>query len=651
MKGMKLKTKLVLMSLSMVILVMVVSTTAVSFLVNKQNRKASYDQLRKSGNVVRTELSSREETLLEDAGQIASFDKMGSKIKFLYDYKNHGDPSMTKTTFCQAATSIYNISVTGNLWGAGIYDNDGDLVAFAGRPDRKNAVLGYCIYSPQHTVQYGRVTEDGKVDLSNQLKQAQTLPFKVITAKLGQAVPNKQKLEFKDIGNYVCLVAAVPVMADVYDPKTQNLTPKQVGIALAVQKLGQGFVSRVSSLTGMKTNIFTSDGFSAGNAKFYTSLQGHIEKPAGAWSLQSQEIVLSDLTLNKRGFFQGALPLFDGSHLVGTVVSILSQEVMKAYTFQMIRLLALVFIACILVIVPIVFLFSNSLAKPIVAIIRSLTESAEKVSGASDQVSSSSQHLAQGSSEQTASFEETSASLEQISSMTKQNAENAQEANHLSAEGSDSLETANQSMKALIKSMDDISEASDSVSKIIKTIDEIAFQTNLLALNAAVEAARAGEAGTGFAVVADEVRNLALRSAEASKNTQDLVAEIIRKIEAGSDLVTETDDRYREVAICVGKIAELNRRISSASDEQATGIAQVSVAVNEMDSVTQQNAANAEESASASEELNAQAKQMTDIVKSLVSLVGANGSGRTGTTLHGETGKATKLQSGLDKTT
>ncbi len=651
MKGMKLKTKLVLMSLSMVILVMVVSTTAVSFLVNKQNKRASCDQLSKSGNIIRNELSSRQATLIEDAGQIASFDKMGSKIKFLYDYKNHGDLAMTKTSFDQAATTIFNIFQTGNLWGAGIYDNDGDLIAFAGNPDEKNPLLGYCTYSPQLTVRYVRVTGKGEADLGNQLKQANSLPFKVIAAKINQPVPNKQKLEFKQIGNYVCMVATVPVIAQAYDPKTQKLTEKQFGIALAVQKLDLPFVNRISSLTGMKTNVFISNGLSVGNMKTYKILQGQFRKREGAWSIKNQEIFLGEFGLDKRVFFQGVLPLFDGSNPIGTVVSILSQDIMKANTFQMIRLLVFVFVACILVIIPIVFLFSNSLTRPIVAIIHSLTESAEKVSGASDQVSSSSQHLAQGSSEQTASFEETSASLEQISSMTKQNAAHAQEANHLSAEGSDSLKTANQSMKALIKSMDDISEASDSVSKIIKTIDEIAFQTNLLALNAAVEAARAGETGAGFAVVADEVRNLALRSAQASRNTQDLVTEIIRKIEAGSSLVTETDDRYREVAICVGKIAELNRKISSASDEQATGIAQVSVAVNEMDGVTQQNAANAEESASASAELNAQAKQMNNVVTNLVSLVGANGSGRTGTALHGETTKTTKLKSGLGKTT
>ena len=272
------------------------------------------------------------------------------------------------------------------------------------------------------------------------------------------------------------------------------------------------------------------------------------------------------------------------------------------------------------------FFISLSITKPLDRAIKGLNEGAEQVASASGQVSSASQSLAEGTSEQAASLEETSSSIEEMSSMTRQNADNAQQADHLSNEGLDNLKNANDSMKALIQSMEDTSTASGNVAKIIKTIDEIAFQTNLLALNAAVEAARAGEAGAGFSVVADEVRNLALRSAEASGNTQELVEDIIQKIEAGSGFVKETDDRYRKVFLSVEKVTELVREISAASNEQAQGIEQVNKAVAEMDKTTQQNAANAEESASASEEMNAQAEQMKGIVSDLMILVEGSGS-------------------------
>ncbi len=188
---------------------------------------------------------------------------------------------------------------------------------------------------------------------------------------------------------------------------------------------------------------------------------------------------------------------------------------------------------------------------------------------------------------------------------------------------------ANKSMDELTGSMQEISHASEETSKIIKTIDEIAFQTNLLALNAAVEAARAGEAGAGFAVVADEVRNLALRAADAAKNTADLIEGTVKKTKEGSDLVNTTNEAFGEVATNASKVGELVGEIAAASNEQAQGIEQVNTAVNEMDKIVQQNAANAEESASASEEMNAQAEQMKSMVEELIAVVGASDNGES----------------------
>jgi methyl-accepting chemotaxis protein len=184
---------------------------------------------------------------------------------------------------------------------------------------------------------------------------------------------------------------------------------------------------------------------------------------------------------------------------------------------------------------------------------------------------------------------------------------------------------ANDSMGRLTGSMEEISKASEETSKIIKTIDEIAFQTNLLALNAAVEAARAGEAGAGFAVVAGEVRNLAMRAAEAARNTATLIEGTVKKVKDGSELVKSTNEAFTEVAKSAGKVGELVAEIAAASQEQAQGIDQVNKAVADMDRVVQQVAANAEESASASEEMNAQAGQMQVVVEELVTLVSGRG--------------------------
>ena len=279
-------------------------------------------------------------------------------------------------------------------------------------------------------------------------------------------------------------------------------------------------------------------------------------------------------------------------------------------------------IAALLAGVALAITITRSITRPINRIIEGLNEGADQVASASGQVSAASQSLAEGASEQAASIEETSSSLEEMSSMTKQNAEHAGQANTLMEESKETVGSANASMTEMVTSMQEITKASEETSKIIKTIDEIAFQTNLLALNAAVEAARAGEAGAGFAVVADEVRNLALRAAEAARNTSDLIEGTTKKVQDGSTLVERTSEEFGKVEQSAMKVAELIGEIAAASREQSEGIDQVNLAVNDMDKVTQQNAANAEESASSSEEMNAQAEQMKLMVDDLVTLVG-----------------------------
>jgi methyl-accepting chemotaxis protein len=275
----------------------------------------------------------------------------------------------------------------------------------------------------------------------------------------------------------------------------------------------------------------------------------------------------------------------------------------------------------------------RSITKPINRIIASLTEGAEQVASASGQVSSASQSLAEGATEQAAGLEETSSSLEEMSSMTKQNADNAQQANTLSAEAREAADTGAKSMASMNEAIGKIQKSSDETAKIIKVIDEIAFQTNLLALNAAVEAARAGEAGKGFAVVAEEVRNLAMRSAEAAKNTASMIEESVENSNSGVESAGEVGKVLDEIVSGIGKTTDLVSEIAAASQEQAQGIEQINTAVTQMDKVTQQNAANAEESASASEEMNAQAQSMNEAVQELVALVGgADADNRNGTT-------------------
>ncbi|HWD19934.1 MAG TPA: methyl-accepting chemotaxis protein [Verrucomicrobiae bacterium] len=253
-----------------------------------------------------------------------------------------------------------------------------------------------------------------------------------------------------------------------------------------------------------------------------------------------------------------------------------------------------------------------------------ISDGAAQVAQAAGQVSASSQTLASGSGQQAASLEETSASLEEMSSMTKRNSESAAKANQLAKEARDAADKGASDMQTMSEAMLAIKASSDDIAKIIKTIDEIAFQTNILALNAAVEAARAGDAGMGFAVVADEVRNLAQRSALAAKETAGKIEGAITKTAQGVEISSQVALTLNDIVSKVRQVDDLVAEVSHASREQTQGISQINTAVNQMDKVTQGNAASAEESAAAAEQLTAQSESMKHSVAELMQLVGAS---------------------------
>jgi methyl-accepting chemotaxis protein len=276
------------------------------------------------------------------------------------------------------------------------------------------------------------------------------------------------------------------------------------------------------------------------------------------------------------------------------------------------------------------FFVTRTITRPIERIIEGLTRAGDQVASASGQVASSSQQMAAGASQQASNLEQISSTLEEVTSMTRQNAESARRANGQAKSAADAASRGALSVDRMSEAMARIKDSATETAKIVKTIDEIAFQTNLLALNAAVEAARAGDAGKGFAVVAEEVRTLAQRSAEAAKNTAELIEESQRNAESGGTVSAEVNGILREIVTSAGAVTSLVSDVASASEQQATGVAQVNTAVSQMDHVTQSNAANAEQSASASEELSAQAVELNQMVEQLVHLVRGQNTGSPG---------------------
>lgn len=243
-----------------------------------------------------------------------------------------------------------------------------------------------------------------------------------------------------------------------------------------------------------------------------------------------------------------------------------------------------------------------------------VTDTVEAVSRASSEISEGSRTLAEGASEQASALEEVSSSLEEMSSMTGQNADNANQAKALSVAARESAEKGKREMERMVEAIDQIRTSSSQTAKIVKTIDEIAFQTNLLALNAAVEAARAGDAGKGFAVVAEEVRSLAQRSAEAARNTAAMIEEAVKNAENGVNITHSVAGILNEIVDGSGRVNDLVAEIAAAAGEQAQGIEQINNGVAQMDSITQSNAANSEESAASSDELRNRAELLREMV-------------------------------------
>jgi methyl-accepting chemotaxis protein len=347
----------------------------------------------------------------------------------------------------------------------------------------------------------------------------------------------------------------------------------------------------------------------------------------------SYAAAIEAFSVNKGGDFGAADAMVKGmdrppTDAVDALVARLQQvivgvrEAQKADVAASIRWSTITVMAVFVGILFVVALIIRTTRREMVDLAAELIVSAQQTTSAAGQVSTSAQSLSQGATEQAAALEETSASMEEMASMTRKNAENATHAAALVTDVAAQVGESNAALAGMVASMASIKESSNKVAKIIKTIDEIAFQTNILALNAAVEAARAGEAGMGFAVVADEVRNLAQRSAQAAKDTAELIEESIARSNEGAGKVEQVAKAIGTITGSVAQVKGIVQDVREASQQQTQGIDQVSQAIAQMEKVTQTTAATAEESAAASEELNAQAETSLSVIGKLQVLVG-----------------------------
>ncbi|MBI4797183.1 MAG: hypothetical protein HY794_00265 [Desulfarculus sp.] len=608
---MNLRTRLMLMALLLVAVLMGVSTAVAYYIILSQSREAASELIGKSFQLIQEELKAGQARLAGGAAQVAGAEKMAVNVKYVAEYGAKSKEPEVRSTYGEMAEAMRAVAEANALWKVAIYGVGGELMAYAVK-EPGGLLVGYTHAFPNFE-RRARLLKPGE-DLALDTWEASPQPPAEFATQYPGQVASTAGGGLTREGAFLCQSAQVPIMGKVYNRQTDAMEDKQLGLVVALTRLDQPLVERLSRLAGTQVNVFTSEGYSVG------TLPGYKQPPQAAGAASGAP-EMGEVAVEGAGYYQGVLPLGQEGKALGALACLYSKEAAQRNAWQMIKLLALAALVCVLLTVPGAWLFAHRLARPINRAISELDDMSQQMTAAAGQVSAASQSLADSASSQAGSLEQISAALAETTGRAQQNSHSAQEADQHSRQGTANLQGANQSMKALILSMRETTAAGDNVVKVVQTIDAIAFQINLLALNAAVEAARAGEAGAGFAVVAEEVRNLAMRSAEASRNTHALVEDILHKIKAGSGVVEETDQLYAKVATDVRAVTVLVGEIAAASQGQLSDIEQVGSAIGLISQGTQQSAANAEESASASEQMSAQAlhlKGQVEIMRGLI---------------------------------
>lgn len=361
---MNIRKKLVLGALSVIFFVMVVSITFASLLIYKQNLKNANNVLKHSIHNVRDNLSTMQKKLLVDARQMATINNMGSKILFLTEQKSEGQLDFTRNSYEEATIDIYNMGRSSGVWQISVYGMDKEIITYYIKSGDVLKV-GYPTHRTNETYHAIEIKEGQKLE-RNLFRKNNKIPEE-LSRVFSYKIPENETVEFYKIGSHICIVAQIPAYTNVYSEEEEDMVLSQVGFVVAVRKIEKAFINRLVSLTGTDINVFSENGLSVGSLPGYNKLDLTPFKIVGDdRRTENQEIIYSERKLKQGGYFEGSLPIYQNNKCLGAIVALYPKNIAIENAKEVIVTLCMIFIASIILVIPLIFMFSNKvIASPI----------------------------------------------------------------------------------------------------------------------------------------------------------------------------------------------------------------------------------------------------------------------------------------------